>query len=499
MLCLPFFRRSSGSHTHSRKHVQEETLPPSYSAVADSPPKTTIFYGRIVHSKSLSKLEILSEAALGVGSHGNIVFLDADVASAQAAQKKYASQGFENATVVVLGNFQFLFPGLIDCHFHAPQWPNNALGMEWPLREWVVHMTDPIEASYSDTSKAERVYSALVPKLLENGTTTVAYNSTIHVPATKILMDQCLKFGQRALIGKLCINHRVTAGNGEGSVEEGLSHSREVVEYAKKIDPEGRLVRGCIQPRGATYVEHEYLRGLGELSRNNGGDIIPVQLHMSEAIPDVEYMKKMYPSAPCYAAVYDAAGLMHSRTVVAHAIHLTPMDISILAASGAGVAHNPTSNTCLTDGECMVRELLEHGVKVGLGTDCSAGYSPSIIEGMRQASNVSRHRSMHFDNDKLKLSLEEIIYLGTMGGARVVGLGDKIGNFEVGKEFDALVVDTGLDDNVNVEGFEGNGRALVAKWVFLGDDRSIRKVFVRGRLVAGKDLKESPNRPVEKI
>lgn len=456
----------------------------------DSLPKTTVYYGRIVHSKSLSQLEILPKAALGVDADGTIRFLDGEVASAEAAQKKYSAQGFENATVVVLGKLQFLFPGLIDCHFHAPQWPNNALGMEWPLREWVVHMTDPIEASYADTAKAERVYSALVPKLLENGTTTAAYNSTIHVPATKVLMDACLRHGQRALVGKLCINHRVTAGNGEGSVEEGLKHSREVVEYARRIDPEGKLVRGCIQPRGATYVVPEYLKGLGELSQNKGGDVIPVQLHMSEALPDVEYMKKMYPDAPCYASVYDAVGLMHSQTVVAHAIHLTPLDMSILQRRGAGVAHNPTSNTCLTDGECMVRELLERGIKVGLGTDCSAGYSPSILEGMRQASNVSRHRVMHTGDDKLKLALEEVVWLGTMGGAGVVGLERKVGNFEPGKEFDALVVDVGLDDNVNVEGWEEDGRALVAKWVFLGDDRSIRKVFVRGRLVAGKDLKE---------
>ncbi|TFK56607.1 guanine deaminase [Heliocybe sulcata] len=497
MFCLPFFKRSSRPKGTSKP--PHEDAPPSYSAAAESSPKTTIYYGRIVHSKSLAKLEILPAAALGVDSDGKICFLDPDVASGQTAQKKYAAQGFENATVVTLGKMQFLFPGLVDCHFHAPQWPNNALGMEWPLREWVVHMTDPIEASYSDTSKAERVYSALVPKLLENGTTTVAYNSTIHVPATKVLMNQCLKFGQRALVGKLCINHRVTSGNGESSVEEGLRHSREVVEYAREIDPEGRLVRGCIQPRGATYVVPEYLRGLGDLSRNKGGDIIPVQLHMSEAMPDVEYMKKMYPNAPCYASVFDAAGLMHAQTVVAHAIHLTPMDMAILAASGAGVAHNPTSNTCLTDGECMVRELLEHGVKVGLGTDCSAGYSPSILEGMRQASNVSRHRTMHFNNDALKLSLAEIVYLGTIGGASVVGLADKVGNFQVGKEFDALVVDTGVDDNVNVEGFEEDGRAMVAKWVFLGDDRSIRKVFVRGRLVAGKDLKEASYRQMKKM
>lgn len=87
------------------------------------------------------------------------------------------------------------------------------------------------------------------------------------------------------------------------------------------------------------------------------------------------------------------------------------------------------------------------------------------------------------------LKFSEIVFLGTLGAAQVLDVEDMVGNFEVGKQFDALLVDTGLEEDlINVRGWEGDAEALVKKWVFLGDDRSLRKVWVGGRLVAGKDL-----------
>jgi guanine deaminase len=190
-----------------------------------------------------------------------------------------------------------------------------------------------------------------------------------------------------------------------------------------------------------------------------------------------------------YGDMYDHYGLFGPRTILAHCIHLSERDMEVMAKKKVGVAHNANSNTCLTDGWCRVRQLLDKGIKVGLGTDCSAGYSISILNAMRQASNVSRHLTIHTGDPAWKLSFEELVYLATMGGAEVCSLDHTVGNFKVGKAFDALLVDVGLEDNINTSGFEHDDMAMLKKWVFMGDDRSIRKVFVGGRLVAGKDLK----------
>jgi guanine deaminase len=452
--------------------------------------RSKVFIGRIVQSKSLKDLEILPKAALGVTKDGTISFLDSSVTSVDAARAKYSSSSFADAEYTTLTPTQFLFPGLIDTHLHAPQWPNLAIGMEGNLREWCENYTDPIEASYSDTAKARRVYSDVVQTTLKLGSTTVAYNSSIHADATNVLADMCLKYGQRAVVGKLCILVGSTRGNWEESSEQSLADSEKSIKYMRRIDPEAWLLHPCVQPRGGPYCPPDLMGGLGDLShkyQEEDGRALRVQAHMCETTSDRDRTLELHKKFKSYTEMYNAYGMLHSRSILAHCIHLSETDMKLLQETKAGVAHNPNSNTCLRDGECRVRELLNRGIKVGLGTDCSAGYMPSITDAMRSASNVSRYLAMKTGEEKWMLDFEECVYLATVGGAEVVGLEDKIGNFEPGKEFDALLVD--VNGLISVGEWDGEGKegglALVKKWVFLGDDRHIRGVWVGGERVVG--------------
>lgn len=368
--------------------------------------------------------------------------------------------------------------------------------MEGTLREWCENYTDPIEESYHDVDKAKRVYDEMVRKELDLGTTTCAYNSSIHAPATNILADTCLKYGQRAIIGKLCILVGATHGNWETSTEDSLGDTRKTLKHMANIDPEEEWIMPCVQPRGGPYVPPDLMSGLGSLSvagspaSKKDGKPIRVQGHMCETKSDIKRTFETHTGFTHYSEMYKNYGMLHERSILAHCIHLSDRDIDLLVETRAGIAHSPNSNTCLRDGECRIRQLLDRGVKVGLGTDCSAGYSTSMLDAMRQASNVSRHLAIHAMDDKWVLSFPELVHLATLGAADVLDLKSKIGNFEPGKKFDALIIDTGLDDCINVAGWEKNDLALVKKWVFLGDDRSIRKVFVNGMAISGKDLKE---------
>lgn len=461
---------------------------PNYHTGKSSTTLPLIVYGRVIHCTSRHKVTILSDASLGINKHGKIAFLEATHVPYLEAAKRH--HGFRDATIIQLEPLQFLFPGLIDTHMHAPQYPNIALGMEGDLKEWCENWTDPIEASYADTSKAHRVYPGMVDNLLANGTTTVAYNSSIHPEATKVLAEICKEKGQRAIIGKLCIETGATHGNMEKSVEQSLLDEQKVIEHILyNVDTKGELVLPCIQPRAGSYASEILLSGLGTLchSSTDEKDGIRVQAHMCETPLEVSNMHDLHPGYKSYADMYNHHGLFGPRTILAHCIHLSDRDIEVMAQRGVGVAHNPNSNTCLRDGWCRVRQLLDRGIKVGLGTDCSAGYSISILNAMRQASNVSRHLAISTGDDKWVLKFDELVYLATMGGAEVCSLDDRIGNFEPGKEFDALLVDVGLNDNINVKDWEQNAEAMLKKWVFMGDDRSIRKVFVAGKMVAGKD------------
>ena len=258
---------------------------------------------------------------------------------------------------------------------------------------------------------------------------------------------------------------------------------------ASTLDPEGRLVHPCVMPRGGPYCDAEMMTVLGETHRSYGCSY--VQLHMCEAESDIERMREVHGSQwKSYSDMYRHHSLMGEKSIIAHCVHLTSDDYKNLKETGSGVAHNPNSNTCLRDGECPVRELLDYGIKVGLGTDCSAGYMPSILDAIRQASNVSRHRAIRTGDGSKILSFTELMYLATMGGAEVAGMKDKIGNFEEGKRFDALVVDVRGVISADPGLWEGEGdqtEAMLKKFVFLGDDRNIRQVFVDGKLVSGAE------------
>lgn len=246
-----------------------------------------IFIGCIIHSKSLTDLEIIPKGALGVSASGRIAFLSEDATTFLCLQQKYSHLHLDptTTTTTYLKPSQFLFPGLIDCHLHAPQWPNLALGMDSTLHEWIEKYTDPMEASYHDTAKAKRVYKEVVQTTLRLGSTTVAYNTTKHVPATNILTDTVLAAGQRAIVGKMCVTVGSTQGNWEDSTKESLEGSEECIQYILDRDPEGKFVRPCVQPRGGPYCPPDLMEGLGKQCGKFKG--VYVQAHMCETEDDI--------------------------------------------------------------------------------------------------------------------------------------------------------------------------------------------------------------------
>lgn len=243
-----------------------------------------IFIGRVIHGKSLTELEISPNAAIGVRPDGTIAFVDAKPENPADVKARYASDGFVGAAITVLERSQFLFPGMVDTHLHAPQWPNLALGMEGTLRELVENWTDPMEESYHDNENARRIYADVRARTLKLGSTTVAYNSSIHAEATNILADSALNSYQRAIIGKINIVQGSTHGNWENSIEASLEDSEKPIKHILEIDPNSKLIHTCIQPRGGSYCPPELMKGLGDLTDRYD---TYVQGHMCETVEDI--------------------------------------------------------------------------------------------------------------------------------------------------------------------------------------------------------------------
>jgi len=270
------------------------------------------------------------------------------------------------------------------------------------------------------------------------------------------------------------------------SAESALSDTRETISHIASIDPTNALITPILTPRFAPSCSSELMHGLGALQKETN---LPVQTHISENKKEIALVKELFPEHTSYTHVYDDHGLLGPKTILAHAIHLSEEEVDLIKKRDGKISHCPASNSAITSGTAKVRMLLDKGIEIGLGTDMSGGYSPSILEAVRQALLVSRHVAMEGD-DNTKLSIEEVLYLGTKGGAKVVGLEDKIGSFGVGMEWDAQLIGLGSVDvkdgadtgPVDIFGWE-SWDERVAKWVFNGDDRNTMKVWVKGRLV----------------
>ncbi|XP_052871662.1 guanine deaminase-like, partial [Anopheles cruzii] len=274
----------------------------------------------------------------------------------------------EQYETVQLSPSQFLLPGLIDCHIHAPQVPNIGLGLDKPLLEWLDSYTFPLESNYRDANFAGPVYEYVVNTTIANGTTTACYFASIFTETNKILVDEMLKQGQRGFVGKVSSNRMCPDFYIESDTKASLKANVEFIRYvlAKKSD----LVRPIVTPRFAITCDDVLLRELAQLAREYD---LPVQTHVSENLGEVATVKQQFPEAPNYVGVYDATGLLTNRTVLAHGVHLEDAELLVLADRGTSIAHCPSSNTNLGSGFCDVRRLLAARIKVGLGTDVSGG------------------------------------------------------------------------------------------------------------------------------
>ncbi|XP_069361751.1 guanine deaminase isoform X2 [Maniola hyperantus] len=352
---------------------------------------------------------------------------------------------YKNIVVGHLSQGQFLLPGFVDCHTHAPQFPNLGLGLDRPLLEWLDKYTFPLENKYSNRQFAANVYEKVVKRLLNNGTTTACYFGSLHLEGTLELVKSVIDHKQRALVGKVSMN-----------VENNAGYFNKTVDELRDVE---------------TFVKNVYA----------------YKSHISENKEEIEFVLKTNPVCSHYTEVYDRCEILNNRCIMAHAVYLSECEMSIFARKGVSVAHCPASNTRLQSGLCPVRTLLDHNVCVGLGTDVSGGDSTSILDAMRRAMDVSEHLLMTGGSGPT-LDWKEALYLATVGGAKALGLQDKIGAFEVGKSFDALVIDVsdprGPIDNYTDSSLGTEALVdLAQKFVYCGDDRNIVQVYVNGEQV----------------
>ena len=508
----------------------------------------------------LRTVHIYEQAALGVNAEGRICYFlkDGGEEEEENQDKKEEqqdgndtppfaqarSQGYPSSssppvplTVIHLPPHHFLLPGLIDTHIHAPQFSYTGTATHLPLMSWLSRYTFPAEERLkNDLPYAKTLYSSLLSTVVAHGTTTALYFATKDIEPTKLLADLAHEKGQRAYIGKINMDRNAPPSYCETSAASSLEETETFIKYVKeKIN--SPLVHPALTPRFLPTCSEPLLKGLGELVKKYGGGEeggreggrarrgIHVQSHISESADHIEFNKSLaehHEGDKRDVDVFDRCGLLTPLTVLAHGIHLSPHELSLLSSRGASLAHCPLSNVFFGHSILPTRTVLEAKVKVGLGTDVAGGYSPSMLSAVRLCVIASRvledgvEEWRHGEEedkrgectggeqqekilkkggaeggkemwckegrDGMRIDWKEALWLATMGGAGCLGLEDEVGSFEVGKAFDAVRVDAKKGGGVVVvEGGRDSAEDLVQKWVNCGDDRHVIAVWVAGR------------------
>lgn len=366
---------------------------------------------------------------------------------------------------------KIVIPGLIDLHVHAPQYSYRGLGMDLELIDWLNTYTFKEEAKYKNLDYAEKAYDIFVEDLVKSATTRACIFGTIHTDATLLLMDKLEKAGMKAYVGKVNMDRNCPEYLCEGSAEISAKATEEWVEKCKGFEN----VKPILTPRFTPSCTDELFEQLSVIQKKYQ---LPLQSHLSENIKEIEWVKSLCPSTKNYGDSYNQYGLFGGNcpTIMAHCVHSDEEEIEMMKTQNVFVAHCPESNANLASGIAPVKKYLEQGLKVGLGSDVAGGSVLSIFRAMVLAMQSSNLRWRLQDQSIEKLTVEEAFYLGTKGGGAFFG---KVGSFEDGYEFDAVV----LDDSTIKHPQELSLKDRLSRLIYLVEDKHIIAKYVAGKKI----------------
>ena len=383
--------------------------------------------------------------------------------------------GCEDAEVTDFGN-RLLIPAMNDMHVHAPQIHNQGVAMDLELLPWLQNYTFPEESKYADVHYAERMYRRFIHTQWLFGTMRSVVFGTVHTDSTRVLMQLYQEAGMGAMVGKVAMNRNCPDTLSEdvdayirGQESIIADPQLSIVNCQLSIPP---LVRPIITPRFVPSCTPELLKACGELAAKYQ---LPVQSHLSENTSEIAWVAELEKESTCYGDAYNRYGLFgQTPTIMAHCVWTQGSELELMKKNDVMVAHCPTSNFNLSSGLAPVRSFLDEGLRVGLGSDISGGHDLNMFRMLVYAIQVSK---MQYQQDKSKafLTLPEIFWIATKSAGSFFG---KVGSFEPGYEFDALVID---DSVLHPDEYSLLHR--LERYIYVGDDRQIVHRFCRGQEV----------------
>lgn len=418
----------------------------------------TVLKGNIVSAPELGRLDITEK--------GYMVLEDGIIVGVYDR----LPEEYRNAPLEDYGDCLIL-QSFADMHFHAPQYAMQGMGFDLPLLEWLEKYAFPTEARYTDTEFAREMYSRLAQEMVSGGTTRMCVFSSLHRPATLVLMEELEKAGIVAYVGKVNMDRNspdILRETTEGSKAETLRWLDECSRFTH--------VKPMITPRFTPSCSDELMAFLGRLVQERG---LPVQSHLSENQAEMAWVRQLHPDCSQYWETYDKFGLWTDRTLMAHCVWCDEREREAIRRAGVTVVHCGASNNNILSGTAPIRQMLNEGTKVVLGNDVGAGDSLQGFDLVADSVRASKTRHVQDGWTTPFLTVAEAWYLGTTAGGAFFGGGR---GFAPGDALHAIV----LDDSRLPQPHELTVQERFERSIYRRQPDAIRTVWSEGRKVFGK-------------
>ena len=292
--------------------------------------------------------------------------------------------------------------------------------------------------------------------------------ATLHTDITLLLMDLLEQKKIYAFVGKVGMDRNSLDYYIE---KNGKDETKRFLEECKKKNY--TYVKPIITPRFTVACTDDYMKYMGELAKEYQ---IPVQSHLSENLDEIELVKNIT-GTDFYAESYDRYGLFgnETKTIMAHSVFSPDKEVNLIKKNGVYIAHCPTSNSNLASGICPAARYLREGINIGLGSDVSGGHTLDLFEVMRHAIQVSKLNYRYLHPEQKPLTLSETFFMATNKGGSFFG---KVGTFEKDYEFDAIVLDESLINNIG----EYNEKERLEKFIY-DKNGKLESKFIRGNKI----------------
>jgi 5-methylthioadenosine/S-adenosylhomocysteine deaminase len=356
------------------------------------------------------------------------------------------------------GENRVVMPGLVNGHSHAAMTLLRGVADDLALMDWLQNYIFPAEVEFVDPEFVRIGTELACWEMIRGGTTT--FVDMYYFPDTIAeVVDSC---GMRAMISATVIDQRSPdAENAGDSIAKGVG-------FVKRWQGRNSRISPIFGPHANYTMNAEQLAATRAAAMELG---VPITIHVSESPFELQYSQDTYgmPSIE----MYESIGFFEGPTIAAHVVWPTKEEIPILAERKVGVIHNPTSNMKIASGIAPITEMLDAGVRVGLGTDGAASNNDlDMWEEMRLAALLQKVDRM----DPEVMPATTVLGMATSGGATAIGLGDTIGSLEIGKRADLIQV--AFEDVHHIPTFN-----VISHLVYVTDEQDVATVIVDGKVL----------------